>query len=410
MQYGLRLLRRTWRGARAGALLALLLGAALAAPGHAQISIERLAAVDDKGALVTADRAAVGLNGKLALVLKVDAGVVVDPGKAVLYLEGRAIPGLNDTIYRANDRALIFHLQRTADNATAWQPLLASPGLTPRAVAVGLLLQAPAPGAPFALLAQEDHQQPTFDLVLISWPWLVAAGLAALAVVGVVLYYARGSNLLRDPLLPQLAPIEQPFSLGRTQMAWWFVLVFCAYAFLFVLLWDYNTLTSPALALMGLSGGTAVFAASIDAGKDTPIDTANDALRAIGLRTYADLQQIEAELEQHRAALRQLPAGADQEQQRLQAEIDARLQKQRTHQEITRPFVSQGWWRDLSTDINGPALHRVQLIFWMVIFGGMFVVELYRNLSMPQFSQLQLSLMGITSAGYLGFKFPEQQH
>jgi len=410
MRYGLRLLRRTGRGARAGAVLALLLGAALGAPCRAQISIERLAAVDDKGALVTADRAAVGLNGKLALVLKLDPGVVVDPGKAVLYLDGRAIPGLGDTIYRANERALIFHLQRTADNAAAWQPLLASPGMTPRAVAVGLLLQAPAAGAPFTLLAQEDHLQPSFDLVLISWPWLVAAALAAIAVVGVVVYYARGSNLLRDPLLPQLAPSEQPYSLGRTQMAWWFVLVFCAYAFLFVLLWDYNTLTSPALALMGLSGGTAVFAASIDAGKNTPIDTANDALRAIGLRTYADLQQIEAELEQHRAALRQLPAGADQEQQRLQAEIDARVEKQRTHQQITRPFVSQGWWRDLSTDINGPALHRVQLIFWMVIFGGMFVLELYRNLSMPQFSQLQLSLMGITSGGYLGFKFPEQQH
>ena len=397
------------RGVALGAAT-LALAAGLMTPCRADpISIDSLAGVDASGALQPG-KVTVGLNDQLAVVLNVDAR------HGDRSAQGRALPGrardrdLNDTLYRANDHALVFHLLRTPDNAAAWQPLLGAPGFTPRSVNVGLVLEAPAAGTPTALLARPDRQQPSFDLLLLPRRWLLMATLAALGVVAVVVLCARRTNILRDAMLPQLPPAEQPYSLGRAQMAFWFAIIFTAYTFLYVLLWDYNTLTSQALMLMGLSGATAVFAVAIDAGKNTPMDAANETLRAIGLRTYQDVLQLDQDIAQRQTALQQAPADAADDRRRLQTEIADRLNKKRSWRALTRPYVSEGWWRDLSTDINGPALHRVQLIVWTLAFGAMFVIGLYRTLSMPQFSELQLALMGITSAGYLGFKYPEQQH
>ncbi|HKV39453.1 MAG TPA: hypothetical protein VJX67_09585, partial [Blastocatellia bacterium] len=42
--------------------------------------------------------------------------------------------------------------------------------------------------------------------------------------------------------------------------------------------------------------------------------------------------------------------------------------------------------------------------------GVIFCVEVYKNLSMPQFDPTLLALMGISAGTYLGFKFPEGQN
>jgi hypothetical protein len=374
----------------------------MAGPSFAEPTfIDHLSNVDDSGKLA-AGNVTVGLNDRLAIVLKVDPMTMVDPSKAVLFLDGREIVGLKDTIYRSNDKALIFHLVRNSENADSWQPLLASPSLTPRSVAVGLWLEKPPVGTsqPQPLIARADHVQPSLDFVQISPGSLCAGAIAVLLVLAVVWARASKTNILKDSLLPQLAPKEQPFSLGRTQMAFWFTLIFAAYVFLYVLLLDYNTLTSQSL----------VFAIAIDASKDTPIGAANEKLRAIGLTTFSDVLKLDQEIAERQATLKETPPGAVDTILRLNTEITDRLNKRRSWYEITRPYVSEGWYRDLTTDINGPALHRVQLFVWTLALGIIFLFDVYRTLRMPQFSELQLALMGVTSAGYLGFKFPEQQY
>jgi hypothetical protein len=221
---------------------------------------------------------------------------------------------------------------------------------------------------------------------------------------------AAKTNILKDALLPQLAPKNQTFSLGRTQMAFWFTLIFAAYVFLFVLIWDYNTLTSQALVLMGLSGATAIFAVAIDASKETPIGTANERLCAIGLHTYGDVLQLDREIEQRQAALKQTDPNNVDAVLKLQTEITDRQNKKRSWREITQPFITEGWYRDVTTDINGPALHRLQIFVWTVTLGVLFLLDVYHTLAMPRFSELQLSLVGVSCAGYLGFKYPERQH
>jgi hypothetical protein len=39
--------------------------------------------------------------------------------------------------------------------------------------------------------------------------------------------------------------------------------------------------------------------------------------------------------------------------------------------------------------------------------GVAFVLEVWRTLAMPEFNSTLLALMGISAAGYVGFKFPE---
>lgn len=181
--------------------------------------IDHLSNVDASGKLVGGDVTA-RLDGKLAVVLKIDPTIIVDPDKAVLSLDGRAINGLKGTTYLSNDHALIFHLVHNSDNADAWQPLLAAPSLKPRSVAVGVWLEKPKPDSKTPPpIANADGRQPTFDLVLFSGWSLVAGAVAVLLVIAGVWAGARNTNILKDALLPQLAPEEQTFSLGRSQMA-----------------------------------------------------------------------------------------------------------------------------------------------------------------------------------------------
>ena len=362
--------------------------------------------IKDPATVTLKNQPKVEMNGRLAVFLD-GVAAPVDPARAVLYLNGRAITGLTNTLYLANQHTLVFRLARSNANAAAWGPLLGSPGKDPGELNVGVSLDNSPSGDPKPALA---GTQPKFNLVLITGASIIAASVAFVLVVALVWAGGRNSNILKDCLLPQLAPKELPYSLGRWQMAFWFTLIFAAFVFLLVLLWDYNTLTDQSLMLMGISGATAVFAVAIDAAKDTPIGRANETLRALGLNTYDDVQRLDREILDRQAALNANPAPAPAAKVVLQTELADRLAKRRTYRDLTRPFVSVGFFRDLMTDVNGPALHRVQVFVWTLAIGVVFVIDVYRTLSLPVFSSTLLALMGVTSAGYLGFKYPEQQH
>ena len=65
--------------------------------------------------------------------------------------------------------------------------------------------------------------------------------------------------------------------------------------------------------------------------------------------------------------------------------------------------------RDLVNDVNGPTIHRWQILIWTLVFGGIYAYSVYANLVTPNFSDNLLALMGISGATYIGFKIPEKQ-
>jgi hypothetical protein len=227
------------------------------------------------------------------------------------------------------------------------------------------------------------------------------------AAVGIWLY-SRRTTLLKDNLLPQIQPERQAYSLGRWQLAFWFTIILLSFIGLYVMTGDYrNIMTTQALWLMGISGATGVSAVAVDVLKDSPADAANRGLKALGLQAYDDVERTRTEIDQRAAQLKAdlPPANAAQ----LAIEIRDRKLLLEAYERTIRPFVSHGWYKDLTTDDNGPALHRVQTLAWTVTLGVVFVVNVIANHAMPTLDASLLLLTGISNAGYIGFKYPEPQ-
>ena len=70
---------------------------------------------------------------------------------------------------------------------------------------------------------------------------------------------------------------------------------------------------------------------------------------------------------------------------------------------------SEGFWKDLLTDVDGISLHRFQIVVWTLVLGFIFLVSVYKTLAMPEFGGTLVALMGISAGTYIGFKFPEKQ-
>ena len=75
--------------------------------------------------------------------------------------------------------------------------------------------------------------------------------------------------------------------------------------------------------------------------------------------------------------------------------------------------ASQGFLTDILSDGQGVSIHRFQALLFNLIFGGIFAVHLWRHLAEGEpfidFKPEQLSLMGISSATYLGVKLGENK-
>lgn len=342
------------------------------------------------------------LNGKLWVVL--NHSLPEGATKYALFLNDEEIKGLDPPVVTSlrSQPALVFVLKRAPLNDAFWRDLLGSPRSDHVNVVVSLGRQSGA-GLSDRIVGAPDGAG--FGLeVFTRWDLALATGVIVLVLI-LVWGHARSRTTLRDNLLPQLAPSRQPYSLGRSQMAFWFTLIFVSFVVLFLLLQDTNVLTSQALLLMGISGATAAAAIAVDVAKTSPADVANCALQALGLNTYEDVQRVQQEILVRQQQLAALPPTSPQRTQ-LQIEINDRTSILRTYEEKTRPFVSQ-WFKDVTTDINGPTVHRLQVVFWTAALGAIFLYSVYRNLAMPEFNGTLLTLMGISSAGYVGFKIQE---
>jgi hypothetical protein len=263
---------------------------------------------------------------------------------------------------------------------------------------------------PAATILGPNNEGLPVTFVLVSVPRLLFAIAAILVVFGLVWGSAKRSGIMKDNLIPQIDTRRQTYSLARWQMAFWFTLIFASYVFLWILLDDPNTLSSQALMLMGISGATALAATAVDAAKDTPDDSVNQGLRLLEIKSYEDVERIEGEIASRKAQLASTsnPAAAATAI-RLQSEILDRQLLLQNYEDAIAPFVSQGWFKDVVTDINGTALHRLQVLCWTGLLGTIFVFDVWRDLAMPTFSETLLALMAISSTGYVGFKYSESQ-
>jgi hypothetical protein len=294
--------------------------------------------------------------------------------KPVLFLNGQEMTNVFGRLAGAPDDSgkgtLLFALDRDASNRDAWKPFLSQPSLHPAIVrlSVGLHGQQPIPS-----------DWVNFQLTVLHVSWLVAWTILFLFLLVVFVWKARTTPLLREEGVPPGGGLAA-YSLAKSQMAWWFFLVLAAYLLLYMVTWDFNTITAGTLGLIGISAGTGLAGAIVDSSKQDQF--------------LAERKQLQAEQATAPAAARA-------------AEITARLAAIDTQLETAK---HQDFLSDILTDAEGYSFHRFQMLVWTIVLGVVFMICVYNDLIMPDFGATLLGLMGISSGTYVGFKFPETKN
>jgi hypothetical protein len=294
-----------------------------------------------------------------------------------------------------------FILGRNVRNKDHWHPLLYNPLFDPTIslrVSAGIHEGRPLPRQPGA--------NTTIILHKLYTDWTTLVWLAALlAIVIALLIYARKSDLLRDG--PTIQNVQQPYSVARVQMAWWFFMIIVGFSYIWMVTGDNDTITPSLLGLMGISAATAVAAVVISpteariGARGKLIDEEVAILDKAILQVTKDLDEARARGDE--SLLRVL---ADRPKQL--ATRRALLVYERDSLAVVPP--SKGFWRDLVTDDRGAvALDRFQIVAWTMILGFVFLQSVIWDLSMPDFSATTLALMGISSGTYIGFKIPGRE-
>ena len=66
--------------------------------------------------------------------------------------------------------------------------------------------------------------------------------------------------------------------------------------------------------------------------------------------------------------------------------------------------VSQGFFADLISEGGVPAISWLQMLVWNFILGIVFIWQSVFQWTMPTFDPMLMTLLGISSATYVGFK------
>jgi len=228
-----------------------------------------------------------------------------------------------------------------------------------------------------------------------SWYWILSL---FVVMIGILLYLAETTDLLRYTLAAApTRPQRSPFSLGLVQMAFWFCLSLAAYVYICLMTKQVHVPMGSVLGLLGISATTGLAAVFVDKQKNAATDTLAAERAALTARVK-DLTST------------QVTPGSAAEAELLQkknrlAQVEALLTQSPSD---NLPATSKGFLTDILSDGENVSFHRFQMVAWTIVLGVIFVWSVYRNMTMPEFDASLLTLMGISSGTYVGFKFPEK--
>lgn len=219
-------------------------------------------------------------------------------------------------------------------------------------------------------------------------PWMPYVGYPLFIII-LVLIFRMGPGILRDTALHSQHGIkitykkneptdkdkacinikDVPFSLARFQFLYWLIIIFFGIIHIWVITDTLTTPTGTVLLLLGISGGTFYIGRLIDVKTDEPA-TPDEAAKAEA-KAKADATKYVEDF-------------------------------------INNNTKSKGFMPDVLTDGKSISLHRLQLVMFTVFLGFYFVWQVLYGLSLPQFSDTMMVLMGISSGMYAGVKTSEK--
>lgn len=180
----------------------------------------------------------------------------------------------------------------------------------------------------------------------------LAYGVIVLTIIlGMVLIFK--TEIIKDT---GVSPTGKPYSLARTQLMFWTLIIFCCFVYIWGFSADINKveLGKTALILLGISTGTVIIGKSID-------------------------------------------------------DADKRELAKGNIENLIQDSPSGGFLWDILTDGKGISIHRLQnVLFTLALMIG-FTMSVYYYSKMPDFDETLLTLSGVSSAGYLGVKLNENK-
>src|SRR6266436_1959681 len=310
-----------------------------------------------------------------------------------------------------------FSLVRNDSSKPGWSHLLNQPVLN-RKVIVSVGFPNGEEIDSWVNPSQVTEKDQQFYLTIIP-KFRTAFGL--IVILGALITFlalARHTHIIRDAAAPRRPDGQRPYSLARGQMAFWFFLVIASYFFLWIVTGDMDTLNTSVLGLIGISAGTALGSAFVDASKPISADSSGnqpivDVTRP-HLEVLAELKKLRADTQKELEALQKARALISP------SDKHALDDNERRQNEVRERLANYGWqsayfawptWKgvmyDLLAENNLISFHRFQIFVWTLILGIMFVASVYNELAMPEFSATLLGLLGISAGTYVGFKLPE---
>jgi hypothetical protein len=348
------------------------------------------------------------LNDKISLTIP-NLTDLTHAKKLILYLDDNPIKGNYPT--ETYEGGLVFDLKRDDKNKDVWNHFLSRPRDAIRETEVKVGYEDQGPAGKGERLDLRIYNQRYFNFVVIGF----------LLALGVFLYLARTTNIIRDSGPPEIpAGAVRPYSLARAQIAWWFFIIFGSFLLIRIVTDDINTLNTTALVLLGIGSGTALSALIVDNSKR---DSTLSALRALKPK-QATLQVAIAELKAQVAGIEAKKSAGPSavsppELETLSAARRDLAGKEAELEQVARQVVdvasaldkpvSEDFLKDIFSDVNGVSFHRFQMVVWTITLGFIFIKSVYGDLAMPEFSDTILTLMGISAGTYIGFKIPERQ-
>lgn len=316
----------------------------------------------------------------------------------VLFLDGRPAKKLaREPLSDPRAGIAKFTLKISPDSRETWANVLGRPSFGPRPTPVSVGIQDRPP----------IRSSQVLQLDVLPIYWFVAWVVIFLGLVIAFVWCAFSTNIIRDGQSDPAAPQwSGPYSLSRTQAAWWFFVVLASYLLIGLVTGDFaGSLNGTALALLAIGAGTVLGSAAIDASKSGPAaQLAQQQARQTAANQAVQFNATATNL--------QLAADADKDPQRktnlLQRVDDAKTREQVAKSNETKLLSqSESFFKDIVSDANGVSFHRFQMVAWTIVLALVFVNEVYLKLAMPNFDATLLGLMGLSAGTYLGLKTTE---
>ncbi len=330
------------------------------------------------------------------LKIKVTGGCIevvkkVSRSNLILYFDDVEMTGLRMDRPQITNGGLVlsFYLIRDSENESnrkAWNKLLT------KQQGRGYIMTLPvalALGNGPALSIPQPDQDKQFQFYIVNetkanWTILIC----------LVIFFGSYYLLIKNPTVLR----DQKngyYSLGKSQMAFWGLLVALAFTGIWFLTGTMEHIPDQVLILIGISGATGLSAIVIGENK----------IAASQLKMETNIRSLQAEQKQLETELNALgssfPPGSKERLEQIKAEIEKLSLQPDAPQ-------SDGFLRDICNNGDGLSFHRLQVVMWTLILGVVFINDVSKVMSMPEFSNTLLMLMGISSGTYLGFKFPEK--